>query len=99
MRMPNNVEEERYVFGFPLLQKQTTSSASVGKVKSLEALMNKGSGLTHLDKNLLQVKNHELLHWVAMLAFIYPLHVNMYVKLSKVGVLMIGSHLFTGNIK
>ena len=61
--------------------------------------MNEGSGLSHLDKNLLQVKNHELLHWVAMLAFRYPLHVKMYVKLSKVGVLMIGSHLFTGNIK
>ena len=61
--------------------------------------MNKGLGLSQLDKNLLQVKNHELLHCVAMLAFIYRLHVKMYVKLSKMGVPMIGSHLFTGNIK
>ena len=28
------VEEEHYVFWFPLLQKQTPSSASVGKVKT-----------------------------------------------------------------
>ena len=54
--------EEQNVFGFPSLQKKTPSSASVGKVKTYQALMNKGSGLSHLDKNLLRVKNRELLH-------------------------------------
>ena len=61
--------------------------------------MNKRSGLIHLDKNLLRFQKLWATALGVMLAFIYPTHVKLYVKLSKVGVLMIGSQLFTGNIE